>query len=271
MISLNPTVMSFLDIKNPTERDKIVNEYLSTMRKIQQRTQDEKALSLATRQQLETEYSPITSATEKATKAITDELVPLHEEIKNLKRTPRIMIRKRTWDENSDLNAYDYYQKYNSGADKYFAIREEQDQLVLGDKEVHLDNNNIIIDETEYQGSPGLWRLLMLNDPTDYSDDDYHIYQEIARSTDLINNPQRRRNGRPTTTIKYTILESHEGHGIFLPGDIKGLEQKLNVLLAEYSAGNKTTRNEIVYILDELLRRKKISMREYTDINTFLQ
>ena len=264
-------VMSFLDIKNPSERDKIVNEYLSTMRKIQQRTQDEKALGLATRQELESNYSPITSATEKATKAITDELVPLREEIKNLK--PRFpIIRKRTWDENSNLGAYDYYQQNNSGVDKYFAIREEKDQLVLGDKDVHLDGNNIIIDQREYKGSPGLWRLLMLNDPKEYSDDDYQIYQAIARATHLIDNPQRRRNGRPATTRKYTILENiHEGHGVFLPGDIKGLEQKLNLLLAEYIAGNKTTRNQIVYILDELLRRKKISKREYAEINTFLQ
>ena len=63
------------------------------------------------------------------------------------------------------------------------------------------------------------------------------------------------------------------GHGlVFLPGDIKGLETKLTYLLGEYRAGNRTsTRNEIVSILDELLRRKSISRREYNDINNFLQ
>ena len=70
---------------------------------------------------------------------------------------------------------------------------------------------------------------------------------------------------------------AHEGNGIittttrFLPGDIKGLEDKLCYLLAEFQAGNTTTSEEIVPISDELLRRKKISRQEYKDINNFLQ
>ena len=59
----------------------------------------------------------------------------------------------------------------------------------------------------------------------------------------------------------------------FLPGDIKGLETKLNYLLGEYQAGNRSslTRNQIVSILEELLQRKRISRKEYREINTFLQ
>ena len=59
----------------------------------------------------------------------------------------------------------------------------------------------------------------------------------------------------------------------FLPGDIKGLETKLNYLLAEYRTGNRSslTQNLIVSIPDELLRRKRISRKEYREINTFLQ
>ena len=68
-------------------------------------------------------------------------------------------------------------------------------------------------------------------------------------------------------------MESHQnggggGDGIvqFLPGDIKRLETKLNYLLGEYRAGNRSspTRNQIVSILDELLRRKRLSRKEYT-------
>ena len=65
---------------------------------------------------------------------------------------------------------------------------------------------------------------------------------------------------------------SVDGTGIqFLPGDIKGLNTKLNLLLAEFAAGNRSsTRNQIVGILDELKRRKRISRKDYTDINSFL-
>ena len=66
--------------------------------------------------------------------------------------------------------------------------------------------------------------------------------------------------------------DEQSGEGIqFLPGDIKGLTTKLNLLLAEFAAGNtSSTRNVIVYILDELLRRKQISRTEYRDINSYL-
>ena len=67
--------------------------------------------------------------------------------------------------------------------------------------------------------------------------------------------------------------DSKSGEGIvqFLPGDIKGLPMKLNLLLAEVAAGNRSsTRNEIVYILDELLRREMLSRKQYFDINSYL-
>ena len=66
-------------------------------------------------------------------------------------------------------------------------------------------------------------------------------------------------------------FDEAKGDGIFLPGDIKGLKTKLNLLLAEFRAGNTTTRNEIVFILDELRRRKQMSKKEYKEINNFLQ
>ena len=69
------------------------------------------------------------------------------------------------------------------------------------------------------------------------------------------------------------IIKFHIGKGIqFLPGDINGLQIKLDYLLAEYHAGNTSaTRGEIVAITDELLRRKVISKAKYNSINTYIQ
>ena len=65
------------------------------------------------------------------------------------------------------------------------------------------------------------------------------------------------------------VLKFHIGNGIqFLPGDINGLQIKLDYLLAEYRAGNTSaTRNQIVAIADELLRRKQLSRTKYNSIN----
>ena len=58
------------------------------------------------------------------------------------------------------------------------------------------------------------------------------------------------------------------GNGIqFLPGDISGLIKQLHLLLAEFHAGNKSsTRNHIVAILDELLRRNYLNQEEYNAV-----
>ena len=57
---------------------------------------------------------------------------------------------------------------------------------------------------------------------------------------------------------------------MYLPGDIKGLTGKLHLLLAEFVAGNTTVRNELVHVLDALLRLKQLTRKEYTDINNRL-
>ena len=47
----------------------------------------------------------------------------------------------------------------------------------------------------------------------------------------------------------------------FLPSDIDGLQQKLKLPGAQYKAGNKTTRNELVAVLDALKRLDQITDR----------
>ena len=258
--------MSFLNIKNPNERDKIVAEYLATIKRIQKREVDERTQGLSRERELINEYLPITKATEKVAQAVINELEPFKEALKPIQK------KSQTWDEQSDVNALEYYATHTNGADKYYSIREENGEFILGDKQIELDGNNIIIDADQYHGTPGLWRLIMLNDPKDYTEDEFHIYETIAKQTNMILHPISKRRGQPSKTKKYQILKQFGiiGQGIILPGDIKGLTSKLHLLLAEYSAGNTTTRNEIVAILDELLRRRRISKTEYSEINTFL-
>ena len=64
-----------------------------------------------------------------------------------------------------------------------------------------------------------------------------------------------------------------KGHGIeFLPSDIISLQQQLAYLLPEYRAANTSaTRNEIVAIADNLLKRKHITKIEYRKINDYIQ
>ena len=52
----------------------------------------------------------------------------------------------------------------------------------------------------------------------------------------------------------------YKGFGVvYLPGDINGLTKKLHLLAAEFFAGNTT-------VMNELLRLKQLTGKEYTDI-----
>ena len=63
----------------------------------------------------------------------------------------------------------------------------------------------------------------------------------------------------------------YKGYGVmYLPGDIKRVTDKLHLLSAEFFAGNTTARNELVHVLDALLRLKQLTRRDYTDINNRL-
>ena len=62
--------------------------------------------------------------------------------------------------------------------------------------------------------------------------------------------------------------EGGKGQGItYLPSNISGLLDRLKLVYAERQAGNiSATTNEIVGILDELLRIKYINRREYNAV-----
>ena len=62
--------------------------------------------------------------------------------------------------------------------------------------------------------------------------------------------------------------EKKDGTGIyFLPGDINGLINQLHLLLAEFRAGNKSaTKNQIVAILDQLLKQNYLTQDEYNGV-----
>ena len=176
----------------------------------------------------------------------------------------------------------------------------------MGNAFVNLDkNSNITVAGVEYGNSPGLWQLIMLNKPLkkDYSQKDADTYEDLVEATQAIFHPQvTSKNDRPTTTSKYTEIlhelkasygpveetqaeeedkadgtdyesveseeEGQDGMGIkYLPGDKKGLTERLRLLLAERQAGNNvSTTAEIVAILDALLQMGEINRVQYNTL-----
>ena len=73
------------------------------------------------------------------------------------------------------------------------------------------------------------------------------------------------------TKDREAFYKGWKGDGVvYLPGDINGFAKKLQLLAAEFFAGNTTVRNELVHVLDALLRLKQLTRKEYTNITARL-
>ena len=296
--------MSFYRITDPKKRDAMVADYIETVKRIKRRNLDERLGSLAHQQQLDETLNPIIEASEKSSTAITNELKPIKKEIEDLnihlrEGLPQQSGRKRKR-EDAVVGLTALLEGDYSRQDMYFGIqRKPDDSFVLGNKKVEIDeNNDIHIDKRVYKGTPGLLSLVMDISPKKFTQEDYDAYKEIALQTDLANNPQGvQANSKPKKTNKYKNYlvkiaeEQHRekndndeeddedddinekaGTGIisFLPSTINELFEKLKLLAAEFLAGNTTTRNELVAVLDQLRTRKLITEKQYTTINTLL-
>ena len=73
------------------------------------------------------------------------------------------------------------------------------------------------------------------------------------------------------TKLRGAFYKGYKGEGVvYLPVDINGLAKKLQLLAAEFFAGNTTVRNELVHVLDALLRLKQLTRKEYTNVTARL-
>ena len=220
--------------------------------------------------------APMITATENQTKDLTAELQKLEpQEPIKLESQDGNAIKLESQDGISLL--LDHYKD----SDKYFAIYKDNGQLKLGDKIIMIDQSaNIIIDGHSYKGTSGLWEMIMERIPRVdmIPRKDIDNYKELADRTNLIENPNPHnltKRSNEYSTKKYQILkgfERKEGYGVvFLPSDVNSLEEKLNLLLAEFNAGNRAeTRNQIVAIVDQLQDRSVIGRTEARAINDYL-
>ena len=54
-----------------------------------------------------------------------------------------------------------------SAADKAFGLRDNDGKFYIGNKEAKIKENNIIVGNNEYTGTPGLWKLIVARSPHD--------------------------------------------------------------------------------------------------------
>ena len=300
----NKKEMSFLKINDPLKRDAIVKEYLELKKKIRSNLLSERIGEQQLQTDLSKFYKPITETQKATTREITEGFKPVREGLETIRKEvhdiPGIVSdmeavkrygrdkQEKQKEEEEVMGLGDIAKEYlkRSYTDKTFGIRDENGLLYIGNKQVIIVNNNIIVDDRKFKGTRGLWELLMSKDPNTYyiDDDDYNEYSKLMVKTNALHkdynpkNPYPRSSGgnkwnliRPIWANREDIRkeEGYEGSGVVvIPSDPNALLERLDLLLASQEAGHTGVRNELVSICDELKRQGVLDTKAYKKLNS---
>ena len=114
---------------------------------------------------------------QKDLKGLVSKLKPIREGMKNIPKAitfpqfPSITAYDDDGQEEEDVFIGDIPEQYLrkfasvSDTDKTFGLRDKDGKFYIGNKEATIKENNIIVGEKEYAGTPGLWELIVTTTP----------------------------------------------------------------------------------------------------------
>ncbi|MCG8374749.1 MAG: hypothetical protein MI700_14495 [Balneolales bacterium] len=302
--------MSFIKISDPKRRDEIIQEYLRTKRSIQQQSFDKilEDKNIYTKQ--EKLFKPIIDAQKDQSENLQKELQKVSTVLEPLKMLPEaapLPIEVPKFDGMNlgamPLKAISDSMSTRDGYDNITGLTVIDGKFYLGDKEVTIDGNDLIIktvdkddhpiESKKYKGTPGLWSLIVSKRPIDesYNKEDLAKYSEIMQLTDAIRSEKKPNTHKGSTRAqKWKILgpiwsqqkgkkarsphprtstPKKTGKGVeLLPSDPDLLIKMLKLNFASNQAGNTGLRNKIVTILDTLMDMNILNHEDYKNINS---
>ena len=148
-------------------------------------------------------------------------------------------------------------------------------------------DNNILIGDEKFKGTPGLWELLMSKNPDNFTDNDYDEYEKLMVKTNALHKDYNPNNPYPRSSRsdKWYLIsqiwanreytkkkEGYEGKGVVvIPSNPNALLERLDLLLASQEAGHTGVRNELVSICDELKRQGVLDTDSYKKLNHIIK
>ena len=316
--------MSFIKVKDPRKREELVRDFLETRKRIKDNFIARKVGEAEYQTGLTKLFKPVTETQKETAKEIieaqkataekiTSELIPIKEGVKELPLKlfnqvfPSIEFNERDIINLGSIavNNLKRYFKPNEG-DLSTGIRDKDGNFYIGSEPVRIRDNNITIDNTEYSGTSGLWKLITsknIPDKSEYTPEDLVAYSYIMLKTNTARNKYNPRgqyrggnNRKMKEIIKPFVIElendntdnkinfttkvlEHFGHEVkidgdglkILPSDPNALIDRFDLLFSSKKAGHTGVRNEIVSILDELKRQGVIKTNEYKKLNSIIK
>ena len=316
--------MSFIKVTDPRKREELIKDFIETRKRIKDNFIAHKVGEAEYQTGLTKLFKPVTETQKETAKEIieaqkataekiTSELIPIKEGVKELPLKlfnqvfPSIEFNERDITNLGSIavNNLKRYFKPNEG-DLSTGIRDKDGSFYIGSEPVRIRDNNITIDNTEYSGTSGLWKLITsknIPDKSEYTPEDLVTYSYIMSKTNTARNKYNPRgqyrggnnrkmneiikpfvreleNDNTDNKINFTtkVLE-HFGHEVeiegkglkILPSDPNALIDRFDLLFSSKKAGHTGVKNEIVSILDELKRQGVINVNEYKKLNSIIK
>ena len=316
--------MSFIKVKDPRKREELIRDFIETRKRIKDNFIAKKVGEIEYQTGLTKLFKPVTETQKATTKEITEaqkaaaekitqELLPIKEGIEKLPVStfPALGITEEQIKEKNlgpiVLGALEYLKPEKKTT---FGMYFKDGDFRIGDKKIDIKGDDIKIEDKEYTGTPGLWELIMKDNPQKFTEEDYLNYGRILKQTNTIyqkNNPnqntakssggdkwknlikpiwediKKRKKEEKETDEEEEYEEEYEeeeeytlsptkGTGLkILPSDPNALIDRFDLLFSSQKAGHTGVRNEIVSILDELKRQGVLKTNEYKKLNSLIK
>ena len=179
-----------------------------------------------------------------------------------------------------------YLKKYatKSESDTMYGLHDRGGKSYIGNKLVIIVNNDIVFSRDEYEGTEGLWELIVSKNPDDtiYTDKDYDNYARLMLKTNTLYHVMirtaitpkavRDKNGKKYLKLFGDNRKEYKGKGVVvIPSDPDALLERLDLLLASKKAGHTGVGNELVSICDELKRQSILDLKTYKKLNSIIK
>ena len=228
--------MSFIKVKDPRKREELIRDFIETRKRIKDNFVARKVGEAEYQTGLTKLFKPVTE-TQKATaneiteaqktaaEKITSELLPIKEGIEGLPGAisfPTYPALEMTEEELIKIGpiARKYIQSNLGRTTTRAGLYSENDNLKIGYRPVKIENDDIIINDEKFKGTPGLWELITSNNIPEKGKynatelRDYITIMNITKATyDKNNKRVGGKNIKMNNLIKALVIALEEGGG----------------------------------------------------------
>ena len=223
--------MSFIKVKDPRKREELIRDFIETRKRIKDNFIAKKVGEIEYQTGLTKLFKPvtetqkttakeITEAQKAAAEKITQELLPIKEGIEKLPGAisegfPALGMTEEELIKIGPI-ARKYIQSNLGRATTKAGLYSEDDNLKIGYRPVKIENDDIIIDDTPFKGTVGLWKLITskdIPDKTEYKAEDlagYITIMHITKATYDKNNKRVGGNDKMNKLIKPLVKTLEE-------------------------------------------------------------